>query len=91
MSRVVDLPSTTHNKRAREEKEPHYYLALARIRVGVGEERVGEVPGLSATFLSVLATVSGRSVGASNSSTCTSTILLLLGVKSSCLTSALIS
>ena len=56
-----------------------YYLALARIRVGVSEERVGEVPGLSATSLSVLATLSGRSVGASNSSTCTSTSSYYLG------------
>ena len=60
INRGVELPSTTHNKRAREEKELHCYLALARIRVGVSEERVGEVPGLSATSLSVLATLSRR-------------------------------
>ena len=75
-------PSRAHTTREQEEKKSFILTqTLARIIYGVREGRVGEVPGLSATSPSVLATLNGRSVGASNSSTCTSTIILLLESK----------
>jgi hypothetical protein len=58
MNRGVELPSTTNIKRARRRGRVSFLLSLARIKVGVSEERVGEVLRLSATSLSVLTTLS---------------------------------
>jgi hypothetical protein len=52
--------STTHTlKKAKRRGRVSFYLASTRIRSGVSEGRIREVPELSATSSSVLATLSG--------------------------------